>query len=73
MPSFGQKPLGAAATTTTVIIVERTGELRAAEINEYNQLELAKKCKFKTSSGFEVRVTVRFRDGGAPLVVGRLT
>ena len=64
MPSFGQKHLGA-ATTTTVIIVERNGELRASEINEYNQLELAKKCKFKTSSGFEVRAEWAYSGSGS--------
>jgi hypothetical protein len=63
MPSFGQKPLGAA--TTTVILVERNGELRASEINEYSQLELAKKCKFKTSSGFEVRAEWAYSGSGA--------
>ena len=65
MPSFGQKHLGAAAaTTTTVIVVERNGELRASEINEYSQLELAKKCKFKTSSGFEVRAEWAYSGSG---------
>jgi hypothetical protein len=64
MPSFGQKHLGAAATTT-VIIVERNGELRASEINEYSQLELAKKCKFKTSSGFEVRAEWAYSGSGS--------
>jgi len=63
MPSFGQKHLGAAATT--VIIVERNGELRASEINEYNQLELAKKCKFKTSSDFEVRAEWAYSGSGS--------
>jgi hypothetical protein len=65
MPSFGQKHLGAAATTTTVIVVERNGELRASEINEYSQLELAKKCKFKTSSGFEVRAEWAYSGSGS--------
>ena len=64
MPSFGQKPLGAAAAATTVILVERNGELRASEINEYSQLELAKKCKFKTSSGFEVRAEWAYSGSG---------
>ena len=38
-----------------VIIVERNGELRPSEIKDYSQLELAKKCKYKTPSGFAVR------------------
>jgi hypothetical protein len=53
MPSLGKKHGGGA--TTTVIIVERNGDLRTSEINEYSQLELAKKCKYKTSAGFEIR------------------
>ena len=41
--------------TSTIIVVERNGELRPCEIKECSQLELSKKCKFKTPSGFEMR------------------
>ena len=40
---------------TTIIVVERNGELRPSEIKDYSQLELAKKCKCKTASGFDIR------------------
>ena len=50
MPSKVNNP-----TTTTIIVVERNGELRPSEIKEYSQQELAKKCKCKTPSGFDVR------------------
>ena len=43
------------SASTPVLIVERNGELRPSEIKEHSQLELAKKCKYKTSTGFEVR------------------
>jgi hypothetical protein len=43
------------SASTPVLIVERNGELRPSEIKEHIQLELAKKCKYKTSAGFEVR------------------
>ena len=43
------------SASTPVLIVERNGELRPSEIKEHSQLELAKKCKYKTSAGFEVR------------------
>jgi hypothetical protein len=42
-------------TATTILIVERNGELRPSEISKYGQLELAQKCKYKTPSGFDVR------------------
>ena len=43
------------AASTAIIIVERNGELRPCEIKECTQLELSKKCKLKTPSGFEMR------------------
>lgn len=45
----------ALATTIPIVIVERNGDLHASNINAYTPLELAKKCKFKTASGFEIR------------------
>lgn len=45
----------ALATTIPIVLVERNGNLHASNINAYTPLELAKKCKFKTASGFEVR------------------
>ena len=42
-------------TTIPIVIVERNGDLRASSINSYTPLELAKKCKLKTASGFEIR------------------
>ena len=39
----------------SVIIVERNGDLRLSQINEYSQLELCRKCKCKSSAGFEMR------------------
>lgn len=41
-------------SATTILIVERNGELRPSEIKDYSQLELAKKCKCKTSSEFVI-------------------
>jgi len=37
-----------------IVVVERNGDLRAAHVESYNALELSKKCKHKTSKGFEV-------------------
>jgi len=45
----------ALAAGIPIVIVERNGDLRASSINAYNPLELAKKCKLKTASGFEIR------------------
>ena len=45
----------ATATATTIIVVERNGELRASHIKEYSQLELCKKCKYRSPAGFEMR------------------
>jgi hypothetical protein len=42
-------------TTIPIVIVERNGDLRASSINSYTPLELSKKCKLKTASGFEIR------------------
>jgi len=53
MPASSKQSHPAAATT--VLIVERNGELRPSEIKECSQLELAKKCKHRTSSGFAMR------------------
>ena len=38
-----------------IVIVERNGDLRASHIDAYTPLNLSKKCKFKTSSGFKIR------------------
>lgn len=38
-----------------IVIVERNGDLRASHIDAYTPMNLSKKCKFKTSSGFEIR------------------
>ena len=43
------------ATPMSIIVVERNGELRSTQIKEYSQLELCKKCKYKSPSGFEMR------------------
>ena len=37
-----------------IIIVERNGDLRASQIDAYTPLNLSKKCKFKTSTGFKL-------------------
>jgi len=37
-----------------IVIVERNGNLRVSHIESYNALELSKKCKHKSSAGFEV-------------------
>jgi hypothetical protein len=39
----------------SVIIVERNGDLRLSQINEYSPMELCKKCKCKSPTGFEMR------------------
>jgi hypothetical protein len=38
-----------------IVVVERNGDLRASHIDAYAPLELSKKCKHKSSDGFEVR------------------
>ena len=38
-----------------IVIVERNGDLRASHIDAYTPIHLSKKCKYKTSSGFEIR------------------
>jgi len=43
------------ASSVPIIIVERNGDLRASQIDAYTPLELCKKCKYKSSSGFEIR------------------
>lgn len=48
----------AASTTTSpvsIIVVERNGDLRISQIKECSQLELCKKCKYKSPAGFEMR------------------
>ena len=47
-----QKPPNSA---TPIVIVERNGDLHESHINAYSPLELSKKCKLKTASGFEIR------------------
>jgi len=42
-------------TTTSIIVVDRNGELRTSEIKEHTPLELAKKCRYKTTAGFALR------------------
>ena len=37
-----------------IVIVERNGDLRASHVEARNALELSKKCKRKSSSGFDV-------------------
>ena len=50
------KPKPAAASgPVSIVVVERNGDLRASQIDAYTPLELCKKCKYKTSSGFEIR------------------
>ena len=48
MPS---KPI---AGSIPIVIVERNGDLRASHIEAYTPLEICKKCKYKTPSGFEI-------------------
>ena len=43
------------AAAIPIVLVERNGDLRSSSINAYTPLELAKKCKLKTASGFEIR------------------
>ena len=38
-----------------IVIVERNGDLRASHVDACTPMQLSKKCKFKTSSGFEIR------------------
>ena len=45
----------ALAKPVSVIVVERNGDLRVSQIKEYSQLELSRKCKCKSPSGFEMR------------------
>ena len=44
-----------ATTPVPIIVVERNGELRVSHIKEYSQMELCKKCKYKSPAGFEMR------------------
>ena len=44
----------ALAASIPIVIVERNGDLRASSIGAYTPLELSKKCKLKTATGFEV-------------------
>jgi len=48
-----------------IVIVERNGDLRQSSIHAYTPLELAKKCKFKTASGFEVRAEWAYSGSGS--------
>ena len=49
------KSADAVSISIPIVVVERNGDLRASSINSYTPLELAKKCKLKTASGFEIR------------------
>jgi len=42
------------AEAIPIVIVERNGDLRASHVDAYTPLELCKKCKYKTPSGFEI-------------------
>ena len=48
MPHSNKEPV-------SVIIVERNGDLRLSQMKEYSPMELCKKCKYKSPSGFEMR------------------
>lgn len=48
-------PKTSSSASIPIVIVERNGDLRASNINAYSPLELAKKCKFKSASEFEIR------------------
>ena len=52
-PTQNQAPV--LQVPTSIIVVERNGDLRLSQINEYSPLELCKKCKSKSPTGFEVR------------------
>ena len=41
-----------AVNPTTIVVVERNGDLRVSPIKEYSQLELCKKCKCNPTSDF---------------------
>lgn len=51
MPSA---PKPSTAGSIPIVIVERNGDLRASHIDAYTPLDICKKCKYKTSSGFEI-------------------
>lgn len=51
-PSMPSSNVTVAAATTTIIVVERNGDLRVSPITEYSQAELCKKCKCKPSPEF---------------------
>ena len=55
----------ATPTPIPIVVVERNGDLRASSINAYAPLELAKKCKFKTAAGFEVRAEWAYSGSGS--------
>lgn len=42
------------AQAIPIVIVERNGDLRASHIDAYTPLEICKKCKYKTPSGFVI-------------------
>jgi len=44
-----------ATAPVPIIVVERNGDLRISQIKECSQLELCKKCKYKSPAGFEMR------------------
>ena len=53
MPLSSKNPIS--DVPVSVIIVERNGDLRLSQIKEYSPMELCKKCKYKSPSGFEMR------------------
>jgi hypothetical protein len=55
----------AASTSIPIVVVERNGDLRASSTNAYTPLELAKKCKFKTAAGFEIRTEWAYSGTGS--------
>lgn len=58
------KSADAVSTSIPIVVVERNGDLRASSVNAYTPLELAKKCKFKTAAGFEVRAEWAYSGSG---------
>ena len=57
-------PKSSTAIAIPIVIVERNGELRASSVSAYTPLELAKKCKLKTATGFEIRAEWAYSDSG---------
>ena len=53
--SMPPKSSNSSSSVIPIVIVERNGDVRESHIDAYSPLELSKKCKFKTTSGFEIR------------------